>query len=148
MENMALNVRNHKIYMCLHYTYFIIIKRYNFAMHFYICFVMCLVWWIVIKNKCISGAFLYIGAFYQGGFYLGANSKGRLLPWRKFYRAAFTSMTITPRKLSNLKNFFSLGMKGLNFRSGTFYNKVYEMKYLQNTNMYFFHFNILLFWCM
>ena len=38
--------------------------------------------------------------------------------------------------------------KPLNFRSGTFYNKVYEMKYLQNTNMYFFHFNILLFWCM
>ena len=26
------------------------------------------------------------------------------------------------------------------FRSGTFYNKVYEMKYLQNTNMYFFSF--------
>jgi len=36
-------------------------------------------------------------------------------------------------------------LKPLNFRSGTFYNKVYEMKYLQNTNMYFFHFNILLF---
>ena len=36
-------------------------------------------WWIVIKNKCISGAFLYIGAFYQGGFFLGANSTGRLL---------------------------------------------------------------------
>ena len=96
---MVLNIRNHKNYMCLHhryrlhYTYFIIIKRYNFAMHFYICFVMCLMWWIVIKNKCIPGAFLYIGAFYQGGFYLGANSKGRLLPGRKFYRAAFTSMT-------------------------------------------------------
>ena len=36
-------------------------------------------------------------------------------------------------------------LKPLNFRSGTFYNKVYEMKYLQNTNMYFFHFYILSF---
>ena len=39
-------------------------------------------------------------------------------------------------------------LKPLNFRSGTFYNKVYEMKCLQNTNMYFFlflHFIILMY---
>ena len=35
----------------------------------------------------------------------------------------------------NVENF-----KPLNFRSGTFYNKVYEMKYLQNTNRYIFLF--------
>ena len=36
-------------------------------------------------------------------------------------------------------------LKPLNFGNGTFYNKVYEMKYLQKANMYFFYFSILLF---
>ena len=43
----------------------------------------------------------------------------------------------------NVDNF-----KPLHFRSGTFYNKVYEIKYLQYHYMYFFHFYILSFSCM
>ena len=87
--------------MCLHYTYYIIVKRYNFAMYLHI---FAYSWGILQCVRCDNSNRKYIYA-YQALFYIqahfiraeiiqGANSKGWLITGRKFYRAAFTSMTI------------------------------------------------------